>query len=59
MATKRQKQHKIMTHNEHTERWFNQGCSDLNHYCKHHYDMARNYRFRAIKKERAYERHNH
>lgn len=56
MATKRQKQHKIMVHTEHTERWFAQGCSDLNRYCKHHYDMDRKYRIRAIKKERAYER---
>lgn len=56
MATKRQKQHKILVHNEHTERWFAQGCSDLNHYCKHHDGIARKYRFRAIKKERAYER---
>ena len=48
-----------MVHNEHTERWFAQGCSDLNRYCKHHYGMTRKYRLRAIKKERAYEKHNH
>ena len=59
MATKRQKQHKIMVHTEHTERWFAQGCSDLNRYCKRHYGMDMKYRLRAIKKERAYEKHNH
>ena len=59
MATKRQKQHKIMVHTEHMERWFAQGCSDVNHYCKRHYGMARNYRSRAIKKEHLYEKQNH
>lgn len=52
MATKRQKQHKIMVHNEHTERWFAQGCSDLNRYCKRHYNLPRNYRLRAIRKSK-------
>lgn len=52
MATKRQKQHKILVHTEHTERWFAQGCSDLNRYCKRHYNLPRNYRLRTIRKSK-------
>ena len=54
MATKRQKQHKIMVHTEHMERWFAQGCSNLNRYSKHHYNLPRNYRSKVISKSKGH-----
>lgn len=57
MATKRQKLHKQLTLTEHNERWFIKSAgrlSMLNHIYKRELGLPKNYRLKAIKKERAH-----